>query len=63
VIERGPQSAVVLILERHEAEGLKHTIRSPLCGTEDFGHSMHWPGLRLEGNFDEVSLCQTLSQL
>ncbi len=58
VIERGAEAAVVLILERHEAERLKHSIRRLLCGAEDFGHAVHRAGLRLKSNFDEITLAE-----
>jgi hypothetical protein len=56
VIQRGAQAAVVVILERHETERLKNAIRRLLCGTEDLGHAVHWAGLRLKCNFDEITL-------
>ncbi len=63
MIKRGPQPAMVVILERDEAERLQHAVRLLLRGTENFGHPVHRPGLRLKSNFDEVALRQTVRQL
>jgi len=63
VIERGTQAAMVVILKRDEAERLQYTVVHLLRGAEDFRHSMYRPGLRLEGNFNEVALRQAGCEL
>jgi hypothetical protein len=63
VIEGGPQAAMVVILKRDEAERLQYAIGHLPHGGENFGHAVHWAGLRLKGNFDEVTLSQRLGHL
>jgi len=62
VIERRSQAAMVIILKRDEAERLQYAA-GHLHGTEDFGHAMNWAGLGLKGNFDKVTLSQTMGHL
>jgi len=54
---------MVVVPERHEAEGLQHTCRRGAGGTEDFGHALHRAGFCLEGNLDEIAFPQALSHL
>jgi len=63
VIKRGAQAAMVVILQRDEAEWLQYAVCLLAHGAEDFGHAVHRPGLRLKGNFDEVTQRQTLGKL
>ncbi len=63
MIERRAQAAVVVVLERNEAERLQHAIRRLPRGAEDLRHAVHRAGLRLKGNFDEVALRQRMRQL
>jgi len=53
---------MVIILNRHEAEGLQHAVVQLPHRAKDFGHPVHWAGLCLEGNFYEVTLAQRLRQ-
>ena len=53
---------MVLVLDGHEAEGLQHAVGELTHRAEDFGHAVHGTSLRLEGDFDEVSLAQRLLQ-
>ena len=54
---------MVVVLKRDEAERLQYAIGHFPHWGENFGHTVHWPGLRLKGNFDEVTLSQGLGQL
>jgi len=63
VIERCSQTAVVIILQRHEAEGLQHACCAGAGGTEDFGHALHGAGFCLEGDLDEIAVPQAMSHL
>jgi hypothetical protein len=63
VIERRSQAAMVIILKRDEAERLQYAAGHLAHGTEDFGHAMNWAGLGLKGNFDKVTLSQTMGHL
>jgi hypothetical protein len=60
VIERCAQAAVVVILERHEAERLQDALSRFARRAQDFGHAVHRPGLSLERDFYEVALAQRL---
>ncbi len=62
VIERTSQAVMVVLLNRHEAERLQHAVSQRPRRTENFSHRMHWAGLRLERDFDKVSLAQALRQ-
>jgi CHAT domain-containing protein len=46
---------MVVILDRDEAERLQYAVIELTGRSENFGHPVHWAGLRLEGNFDEVT--------
>jgi hypothetical protein len=63
MIDGDSKAAVVIVPERHEAEGLQH----PRCRfarrTEDFGHALHWAGFCLKGNLNEIALAQGLSHV
>ena len=63
MVQRRPQTAVVIVLERDEAERLQHAIRRLPHGTEDFSHAVHRARLRLKCDFDEVAGSQRLRQL
>jgi hypothetical protein len=54
---------MVVVLKRNEAEGLQDTIGHFPHRRKNFGHAVHRTGLRLKGNFDEVSLPQRMGQL
>jgi hypothetical protein len=62
MIERGAQSAVVVVLNRHETEWLQHAVIQFPSGAEDFRHAVNRSGLSLEGDFDEVTGAQRLRQ-
>jgi len=53
---------VVVVLNGNEAEGLQDTICELAHRAEDFGHTVHGAGLRLEGDFNEVSLPERMLQ-
>jgi hypothetical protein len=63
MIERGAQAAMVVILERDEAEWLQYAVGHFPHRSKNFGHAVHRAGLRLKGNFYEVTLSQGLGQL
>ncbi len=54
---------MIIILKRYETKRLKHSIRCFVRRAEDFGHAVHRPGLRLEGNFDEITLPERTGQI
>lgn len=62
VIERRAQAAMIVVLDRHEAEGLQHTVGEASRRAQDFRHAVNRAGLRLEGDFDEVPLRERLRQ-
>jgi hypothetical protein len=62
MVERGTEAAMVVVFDGHEAEGLQHAVSEFAHRAEDFGHTVHWPSLRLEGDFDEVSLAKRMLQ-
>ena len=53
---------MVVVLNSHEAERLQHTICELAHRAEDFGHAVHGAGLRLKGDFNEVSLPERMLQ-
>jgi len=53
---------VVVVLDGYEAEGLQDAVRELAHRAEDFRHSVHGASLRLEGDFDEVSLSERMLQ-
>jgi hypothetical protein len=53
---------MIVVLDRHEAKGLQHTVSQPLHRAQDFRHAMHRSSLRLESNFHEIALSQRLRQ-
>jgi hypothetical protein len=63
VVERSPKAAMIVVLKRNETERLQHTISHFPHGSQNFGHAMHRPGLRLKSNFDEVALSQRVGHL
>jgi len=63
MIDGRSEPAVVVVPERHEAEGLQHACCRLAGGTEDFGHALHWAGFCLEGDLDEIALPQAMSHL
>jgi hypothetical protein len=62
MIDGHSEPAVVVVPERHEAEGLQHACRG-LSGTEDFGHALHGAGFGLESDLDEIAVPQAMSHL
>lgn len=62
MVQRRTQAAMVVVFNRYEAESLQHAVRHFSHRAENFGHAVNRPGLRLEGNFDEVALGQGLGQ-
>jgi hypothetical protein len=63
MIDGQSEPVVVIVPERHEAEGLQHACRRFAGGTEDFGHALHGAGFGLEGDLDEIALSQAMSHL
>ena len=63
VIERSPQAAVVVILQRDEAEGLEHARCSLAHGTQNLCHAVNRTRLGLKRNFYEVAFSQRTRQL
>ena len=53
---------MVVVLDRHEAEGLQDAVSQVAHGTENLRHAVDWTRLRLERDFDEVSLSERLCQ-
>ena len=53
---------MIIIFDGHKPEWLQHSIGHTSRRAQNLGHAMHRPGLRLERNFDEVTLRQRLSQ-
>jgi len=62
VIERRPQPAVVVILQRDEAEGLEYALCRLTHGREKLCHPVYRSGLGLKRNFNEVALRQFTRQ-
>ena len=60
MIKRRAQPAMVVILKRHEPKRLQHTVLQAPRRAENFCHPVNRAGLRLKGDFDEVSLRQRL---
>jgi hypothetical protein len=54
---------MVVILDRHKAERLQYAVGHLPHRGKNFGHAVHWTGLRLKGNFDEVAASQRVGQL
>lgn len=63
MIDGRPQTAMVVILERDEAERLQHASICLSHGSEDFSHAMHRTRLRLKCQFDERTGSQSVRQL
>jgi len=63
MIDGHSEPAVVVVPERHEAEGLQHACGRFAGGSEDFGHALHGAGFCLEGDLDEIARPQALSHL
>ena len=53
---------MVVVFDGHEAKGLQNTVGELARRAEDFGHAVNGAGLRLEGDFDEVSLAERMLQ-
>jgi hypothetical protein len=53
---------MVIVLDRHEAEGLQNAVRQLSRGSQDFCHAVYGSGLRLERDFHEVALSQRMGQ-
>ena len=49
---------MVVVLKRNEAERLQYAVGHLPHRGENFGHAVHWPGLRLKSDFDKVALSQ-----
>src|SRR5579863_8037229 len=54
---------MVVVIERDETEGLENAALTFSHWLQHFGHALHVAGLRLEGDFDEVSLGERPLQL
>lgn len=53
---------MVVIFERYEAKRLQYAVIRLLHRAQDFGHTVHGAGLRLEGNFHKIALAERLGQ-
>jgi hypothetical protein len=62
MLERSPQPTMVIVLKSHKTEGLEYPVVDVSHRAQDFCHPVDWSGLRLEGNFDKVTLPQRLGQ-
>ena len=51
---------MIIILDGYKAERLQHAVLQAPHRAEEFGHSVYRAGLRLEGDFDKVSLRERL---
>jgi len=60
VVERGAQAAMVFVFERDESKRLQYAIGHLPHRRQNLGHAVHWTGLRLKGNFDEVAASQRM---
>ena len=63
MIDGHSEPAVVVVPERHEAEGLQHACCRGGGGAEDFGHALHGAGFCLEGDLDEIAVPQAMNHL
>jgi hypothetical protein len=63
MIDRRAQAAVVVILERDEAERLQYSVHRLPHGAQDLSHAMDWPRLRLKCQFDERTGSKGMLQL
>lgn len=54
---------MVVVLECDEAERLQYAVGQFPHRGKNLGHAVHWAGLSLKGNFDEVALPQGVSHL
>lgn len=63
MIQRGSQSPVIVVFQRHEPEGLQNSSADFSRGAEKFSHTMNWTRLCLEGHFDEVALAKRTGKL
>ena len=54
---------MVVVLERDKAKRLQYAVGHLPHRRKNFGHAMHWAGLRLKGYFDEVTATERLGQL
>jgi len=63
MIDRRAQTAMIIVLKRHEAERLEYASIRLSHWREDFSHAMHRARLRLECQFDERTGSQSMRQL
>jgi len=63
MVERSSQAPVIVILERHEAEWLQHTVARLPHRRENFGHASHRARLRLECDLDEIAFSERMWNL
>ncbi len=63
VVKRRAKAAMVVILKRDEAERLEYAIIHLPHWAEYFGHTVHWPRLRLKCNFYEVAFSQRVRKV
>jgi hypothetical protein len=63
VLERCPQTAVVIVLDRDEAERLQDTSCCLAQRAKDLSHAVHRARLRLKCEFDECAIVQPTRQL
>ena len=54
---------MVVVFKRDEAERLQYAVGHLPHRGENFGHAVHWAGLRLKSDFDKVALSQGMGQL
>jgi len=56
MIERGAQTAVIVVLKSHKPERLQHAVGYAPHWAQSLGHAMDWTRLRLKSDFDEIAL-------
>ncbi len=63
MIDRSPQTPMIVILKRDETKWLEYASICLSHGSEDFRHAMHRTRLRLKRQFDERTGSQSMRQL
>ena len=63
VLERSSQAPVVVILQRHEAEWLQHTVPRLPHWRENLGHTSDWACLGLKCDLNEIAFSERMWNL
>ena len=56
MIQRGAQTAMIVILKRHKSERLQHAVGYAPHRAQSLSHAMDWTRLGLKSDFDEIAL-------